>query len=126
MKHRVVIGLSESSSKNVKSRKSGRSRIRFLMTVLTLTVFILFGAVAFILLFSSQNRLANKSKDELIQMVCQDTVSSAKSLMPFVEKDFFIGGTDAAAYERELPKILARELTDGQKAADAAMKKTHR
>lgn len=114
--------MSESSSKNVSSRKSGRSRIRFLMTVLILAVFLIFGAVAFLLLFGSQNRMASKSKDQLIQMVCQDAASSARSLMPFVEQAFFVNGTDNAAFQRDLPKILAHELTDGQKAADAAIK----
>jgi methyl-accepting chemotaxis protein len=113
----------ETRSSVAQSRKSGRSRIRLLMTVLTLTVFLIFGAVAFILLFSSQNRLAHKSKDELIQMVCQDASSSANSLMPFVEPLFFKNGTDNAAFQRDLPKILAKELTDGQEAADEALKK---
>jgi methyl-accepting chemotaxis protein len=107
----------------IKSRKGGRSRIRVLMTALTLTVFLIFGAVAFIMLFSSQNRLAGKSKDEMIQLVCEDASSSASSLMPFVEKVFFKGGSDEASFQRDLPKIQAKELTEGQKDADAVLKK---
>ncbi len=105
-----------------KGRRGGRSRIRVLMTVLTLIVFIVFAAVAFVLLLSSQNRLADKSKDEMIQIVCQDASSSAASLTPFVEPLFFKSGQDEAGFARDLPKYLAHQLTDGQKAADAALK----
>src|SRR4030042_2923150 len=112
-----------SIEKPTRSSKGGRSRIRVLITALPLTVVFVFGAVAFILLFSSQNRMANKSKDELIQIVCEDAASSARSLIPFLEPRFFTHGNDEAAFAKDLPKILARELTDGQKAVDADLKK---
>jgi methyl-accepting chemotaxis protein len=104
------------------NRKASKSRIRVLMTALTLTVFVIFAVVAFVLLLGSQNRLADKSKDEMIQMVCEDASSSAASLIPFVQPMFFKSGADEEGLAKELPKYMARELTDGQKEADAALR----
>ena len=112
----------ESSLNDSRSPKSGRSRIRVLIPALTLAVFLVFGAVAFLLLFGSQNRMASKSKDELIQIVCEENASSARSLIPFLQESYNQAKTDDAAYQRDLQKILAHELTDIQRASDAQLK----
>ena len=65
-------------------RKRGRFRIRYLITILIVMVFIIFAAITLFLFNASQDRLMSKSKDQLIQTMCEDASSAANSLMPFI------------------------------------------
>ena len=66
--------------------KRGRFRIRYLITILIVMVFIIFAAITLFLFNASQDRLMSKSKDQLIQTMCEDASSAANSLMPFTNQ----------------------------------------
>lgn len=71
------------------------------------------------LLFGSQQRLAQKSKDELIRTECQNAYSAASSLSPFIVSAALEGQT-AVVTQEDMRKIFARsELTDWQNKMDA-------
>jgi HAMP domain-containing protein len=115
-----VISLN-TETRDVPGAKRARFRIRYLITALIVAVFLIFGAVALALLISSQNRLVQKSKNELIKTMCEDAYSTAKSFVPFLLPIFMQNAS--APDPSNAAKYLRGELTDGQKAIDATLKK---
>lgn len=111
----------EETKQGAPASKRARFRIRYLVTALIVAVFLVFGGVALLLLLSSQNRLVQKSKNELIQTMCQDASSSMKSFTPFLVDIFMRNSTDHTP--GDTAKFFAGEITNAQKAIDIELKK---